>query len=102
MIREIFKLKFKFPKNSKIQSDLIRAFGPEIVEANVGTIMIAVQCLKAIEKGDSNAFNALLNQAYGPKFEVGFPQKMIVEVVHDDRELREAKKNKQYVPVGAA
>jgi hypothetical protein len=94
-IKGFLNLKFHFPKNSKICRKLIEAFGPEIENANVGTIMIAVQVQKAIEKADTNAFNTLLNQAFGmPKMEVELPpDRTIIEVRHDDSEIVAGGKN---------
>lgn len=46
-------------------SNSVQAFCPQIAKANVGTLMVAVQVQKAIEKADTNAFNIFMNKAFG-------------------------------------
>src|SRR5882672_603896 len=52
MIKALMNGKFHFPKNSKIEKDLCRVFGPEIRNSNAGMIMVAKQIYKAVEKAD--------------------------------------------------
>jgi hypothetical protein len=100
MINEIFKMKFKWSESTeKIKNEIESAFGSEVANSNVFTIMVCVQVIKAINKRDTIAFEKLSNQCWGlPVIQVDTPHKMVVQVMHDDHELKEGL-NSGYFPV---
>lgn len=75
-IRDAFKLllkmKYQMPEKSKLRKELVKAFGEAAVKKMTTADLMAVQQMqKAIKKGDTFAFTAVLNQAMGmPKQEI--------------------------------
>jgi hypothetical protein len=52
-------------------------------------MMVAVQIIKAMNKKDTIAFEKLSNQCWGtPTLRMETPQNMIIQVVHDDSEIK--------------
>lgn len=77
-IRELLNLPYKFVPDSPIKKQLVSAFGNAILQMPVGEVMGLQQIQKAILKGDSQAFTAIMNQAFGmPKQEVETTERKI-------------------------
>lgn len=65
LVKQMLNTKYKFQDSSQIKQQLVAAFGPEVANMTVGEIMTLQQANKAILKGDTFAFQNLLNQAFG-------------------------------------
>lgn len=81
MIRMMFENKYKFSDDSQLKKQMITAFGPEVADKTILEIMTLQQVQKAILKGDTQAFIALLDRVDGR------PVQAIAETDADGNEL---------------
>lgn len=67
--REVIKTmldgKYDFAPDSQTKQQLIKAFGPDVVNLTVGEIMTLQQMQKSILKADTQAFATIIDQALG-------------------------------------
>lgn len=63
--KEILSMPYAFTPDSQIKRQLIKAFGNQITGMNIGEVLGLQQIQKAILKGDTPAFNSLMDRAFG-------------------------------------
>lgn len=65
VLKDMLNMPYKFLPASKLKDQLLKSFGPDVKNMNIGQIMSLVQMNKSILAGDTAAFAAVLNQAHG-------------------------------------
>lgn len=73
ILKDLLSMPYRFAAaDEKIKKQLVEAYGPEIENMTLGEVMALKQAQKVILSGDSTAFTALFNQAFGlPKQTLG-------------------------------
>ena len=66
LIRDtLMNLSYKFGEESKVREQLRKAFGDSVDNLTAAEIMTLQQIQKAVLQGDTQAYNAVMNQAFG-------------------------------------
>jgi hypothetical protein len=70
LVKAIFELQFKGLKNSELKKMAAEYFGVNEEDITIEMMLIFRQTEKAIQKADTQAFNAVMNRAYGNKVDI--------------------------------
>lgn len=65
VLKEMLNLPYKFTEESQLKQQLVKAFGPEALSMSVAELMSLMQMQKALLKGDTGAYNSVMDQALG-------------------------------------
>jgi hypothetical protein len=65
LAQAVLQVAFKGMKNSELKKMAAEYFGVDESEITVETMLLFRQAEKAIQKADTNAFNAIMNRAFG-------------------------------------
>lgn len=65
LMKEMLNMKYKFAEDSALKKQLVAAFGNDILDKPIGEVMTLMQMQKAVLKGDTAAFNSIIDQAFG-------------------------------------
>lgn len=87
LAKAILDLAFKGDKNPKLKKDAARYFGLPEDEINNEMMLLFKQAQKAIESSDTQAFNAVMDRAYGKpkeKLEHSGPNDQPIEIETKD------------------
>lgn len=65
VMKGMLTINYKFAEGTQLKQQLVHSFGDGILEMSVAEIMVLQQMQRAILKGDTYAFNSLMDQALG-------------------------------------
>lgn len=65
LVKAVLQLSFKGKQNSKLKKDAAQYFGIPEKDITVETMLVFKQAEKAIQKGDTHAFSAVMDRAFG-------------------------------------
>jgi hypothetical protein len=65
VLKEMLNMPYKFAEDSGLKKQLIAAFGKDVLDLPIGEIMSLMQMQKAVLKGDTAAYNSVIDQALG-------------------------------------
>lgn len=65
VLKEMLNMNYTFAEDSQLKKQLVQAFGPDVLKLSVAEMMSLMQMQKAMLKGDTAAYNAVMDQSLG-------------------------------------